>query len=452
MKLQTSWIFLLTLIAAFLASCDDTIKELGFTIQPEKDGISVGSDTLFLTAKTTKVDKIFAKTKNPVLGEYVDPIYGTVKSDYVGEFYYPEGLAFKSGAVIDSVRLSVAYSSWVGDSLAPMKISAYEVTKTLPKSNYYTDFDINGYYDPNSPIGEAIYSVANSRKVTDTYTDSVEYYMDVNLPNSLGQRILDYQIKNPNTSINTDIFKQLFKGVYVTTTFGTGTVLNVDYTHFFVHYHYTGKSSTGTDSTYVASLGISITPEVTQISRIQNNNDQLLADNSDYTYLKSPAGVITEITFPFSQIADQLESKALSLAKLTIQTIPDISDEKFKLSAPYAVLLINKDSLNGFFENRKMYNNLTTFYTTLDSKYQYNFSNLSAMINYYKQQQANKNEKLKDITYLLVPVALQYTSTTSYYGYSTQTVSSMSHLMKPAAATISKKPENMQLDLIFSKF
>jgi hypothetical protein len=276
--------------------------------------------------------------------------------------------------------------------------------------------------------------------------------MDVNLPNSLGQRILDYQIKNPNTSINTDVFKQLFKGVYVTTTFGTGTVLNVDYTHLFVHYHYTGKSSTGTDSTYVASLGISITPEVTQISRIQNNNDQLLADNSDYTYLKSPAGVITEITFPFSQIADLLESKALSLAKLTIQTIPDNSDEKFKLSAPYAVLLINKDSLSGFFENRKMYNNLTTFYTTLDSKYQYNFSNLSAMINYYKQQQANKNEKLKDITYLLVPIALHYTATTSYYGYSTQTVSSMSNLMTPAAATISKKPEDMQMNLIFSKF
>ena len=452
MKIQIPWIFLLALITTILVSCDDTISELGFTIQPEKDVISVGSDTLFLTAKTSQVDSIFAKTKNPVLGEYIDPLYGTIKSDYVGEFYYPEGLAFKDGAIIDSVRLSIAYSSWVGDSLAPMKISAYELTKTLPTSKFYTNFNIDGYYDPNSPIGEATHSVVSSRKVYDYYTDSIEYYMDVKLPNSLGQKILNYQIDHPETPINTDIFHQLLKGLYITTTFGKGTVLNVDYTHLFVHYHYTGKSSTGTDSTYVSSLGISITPEVTQINRIQNSNSQLLVENDEYTYLKSPAGVITEITFPLSQIADQLESHSLSLANLTIQALPNESGEKFKLSPPQAVLLINKDSLSGFFENRKMYNNLTTFYATLDSKFQYNFSNVSPMINYYKQLQANKGEKLQDITYLLVPVAINYISKTDAYGYSYRVTSSMSHLMTPSAVAISKKPENMRMDLIFSKF
>jgi len=349
MKIQIPWIFLLALITTILVSCDDTISELGFTIQPGKDVISVGSDTLFLTAKTSQVDSIFAKTKNPVLGEYIDPLYGKIKSDYVGEFYYPEGLAFKDGAIIDSVRLSIAYSSWVGDSLAPMKISAYELTKTLPTSKFYTNFNIDGYYDPDSPIGEATYSVASSRKVSDYYTDSIEYYMDVKLPNSLGQKILNYQIDHPETPINTNIFHQLLKGLYITTTFGKGTVLNVDYTHLFVHYHYIGKSSTGADSTYVNSLGISITPEVTQINRIQNTNNQLLLENDEYTYLKSPAGVITEITFPLSQIADQLESHSLSLANLTIQALPNESEEKFKLSPPQAVLLINKDSLSGFF-------------------------------------------------------------------------------------------------------
>ena len=188
MKIQIPWIFLLALITTILVSCDDTISELGFTIQPGKDLISVGSDTLFLTAKTSQVDSIFAKTKNPVLGEYIDPLYGKIKSDYVGEFYYPEGLAFKDGAIIDSVRLSIAYSSWVGDSLAPMKISAYELTKTLPTSKFYTNFNIDGYYDPDSPIGEATYSVASSRKVSDYYTDSIEYYMDVKLPNSLDKK------------------------------------------------------------------------------------------------------------------------------------------------------------------------------------------------------------------------------------------------------------------------
>lgn len=450
MKLKTLYMLLLAFFVLVMASCDDTVKEVGFTIQPEKDGVSVGSDTLQLTASTMQVDKIFAKTKSPVLGEYVDPVYGTIKSDYVGEFYFPEGLAFESGSVIDSVELAVSYLSWVGDSLAPMQITAYEVTKKLPSTQFYTDFSPAGYYDPTKILGQHTYSVKSSEHQTYSSASDIRYIMSIKLPdNRLGQRMLD----NPQSLKNPEAFNDFFKGVYITTTFGAGTVFNVEATRLFVHYHYPGKTKDGkSDSTYVSTLGVGITPEVSQINSIQNENSQLLTPNSEYTYLKSPAGVITEITFPFSQIADKLESQALNLAQLTIQTVPDNSTQKFKLSPPPAVLLINKDSLNGFFEKRMMYNNLTTFYATLDSKYQYNFPNLSSMVNYYKELAADKNEKLSDMTYLLVPIAITYTTQTDMSGSQQQTPSTISNLMTPAAATISKKPEDLKMSLIFSKF
>ena len=80
-------IFYITLLSiiALLYSCDDSLKNIGFTIQPDNDRITVGTDSLFINAKTVSVDSLlpegmFAKTKNPVLGEYKDPLFGTMAS------------------------------------------------------------------------------------------------------------------------------------------------------------------------------------------------------------------------------------------------------------------------------------------------------------------------------------------------------------------------------------
>lgn len=111
---------IVTFVAILTLSCNDTPDQVGFTIQPGKDRLKVGVDTLFMQARTIQVDSMYAKTKYPVLGEYIDPVFGSIKSDYIGEFYFPEGSGFQTGASIDSVRVVVSYSSMMGDSLAPM--------------------------------------------------------------------------------------------------------------------------------------------------------------------------------------------------------------------------------------------------------------------------------------------------------------------------------------------
>ena len=123
MKLTSTYkALIVTFVAILTLSCNDTLDQVGFTIQPDKDRLEVGIDTLHMQARTVRVDSMFAKTKYPVLGEYIDPVFGSVKSDYLGEFYFPEGTGFEAGADIDSVRVVVSYSMMMGDSLAPMEL------------------------------------------------------------------------------------------------------------------------------------------------------------------------------------------------------------------------------------------------------------------------------------------------------------------------------------------
>ena len=202
---------------------------------------------------------------------------------------------------------------------------------------------------------------------------------------------------------NTDTFRKFFPGLYITTNFGNSTILNVNLTSLNIFYKYLDPkgSSEKTDTIRTSEFRLNITPEVTQINHIQNNNDQLLAPNDKGTFVKSPAGVNTEVTFPISEIYSKLTNRSLNQARLMVYALPEANqDEKVKLSPPDHLLLVNKDSLKGFFENRRLHDNVTSFYASFDKEtYSYNFGNIAAMINYYKRQ---KKEAF-DLTYYLVP-------------------------------------------------
>lgn len=134
-----------------------------------------------------------------------------------------------------------------------------------------------------------------------------------------------------------------------------------------------------------------------------------------------------------------------------VYALPEANqDEKVKLSPPDHLLLVNKDSLKGFFENRRLHDNVTSFYASFDKEtYSYNFGNIAAMINYYKRQ---KKEAF-DLTYYLVPVDITFTTTGgSYYSPGTSTPTAIYNQMKPSAVMLENKPEKLKLDIIYSSF
>lgn len=453
----------LTFAAIFTLSCNDTLDQVGFTIQPGKDRLELGVDTLHLKARTIQVDSVYNKTKYPVLGEYADPVFGMIKSSYVGEFYFPEGGGFKEGANIDSVRVIVSYTTMMGDSLAPMALSVYEVNKSLKGLSSYTHVDPADFSDMSAPLlGTQNFTGKNATYRTESYTAAdystvtyKVYDIIVKLPDSLGENFLtEYKKPGHGKMVNADTFREFFRGLYFSTTFGKSTILNVNNTSLYVHYNYLDKkgSSNGQDTIRTDALRLNITPEVTQLNYIQNDNSQLLEESPTHMYVKSPAGVNTEIIFPFSEIHDQIKSQALNLANFTIYAMPDaIENPLVKISPPNYLLLVNKDSLAGFFEKRKLIDNVTSFLSKFDATtYSYKFSNISTMINHYNQEHDGKPF---DLVYYLIPVDATYTTVQqSYYSSGSQTLTGLHNQMWPTAAKLDKREGNLKLELIFSNF
>jgi hypothetical protein len=455
---------LILIFAAMLTfSCNDTLDQVGFTIQPGKDRLGVGVDTLNLRARTVQVDSVYNRTKYPVLGEYKDPTFGSIRASYMGEFYFPEGAGFKEGAEIDSVRIIASYTTMMGDSLAPMELSVYEITKSLKGTANYTHIDPSDYVDLSSPIGSQVFTGKNSTYRTGSYTGSDYstinykiYDIIVRLPNELGERFLnEYKKPGHGKLMDVDTFREFFKGLYFTPTFGNSTIVSIDGTFLNVHYHYLDPkgSSTQQDTIRTDVLSLRITPEVSQINYIQNNNQQLLSENDNRTFVKSPAGVNTEITFPFSELHDKIKSQALNLANFTIYAMPEAEENPLvKIAPPDYLLLINKDSLNGFFEQRKLIDNVTSFISSKfdTNTYSYRFSNISTMINHYNQE---FNGEAFDLVYYLIPVSATYTTyQQSYYSQASSVLTALHNQMWPNAAILDKREGNMKLELIFSNF
>ncbi len=463
MNLNTLCKVLVIAVAALsVVSCNDNLEPIGFTIQPGEDRLAVGLDTIELQARTVRIDSIYSKTQYPVLGEYTDPVFGSIKSEYIGEFYFAEGTGFPDGAAIDSVRVQLAYTTMMGDSLSPMGLSVYEVNRSLKGASDYSNIDPSAYTDMSAPLGTQTFTGKNSTYRTETTSSGTSvkvYEINVMLPNALGEKFLaEYKKAGHGKMVNPDTFREFFPGLFFTTNFGKSTILNISLTSLLVHYQYVDKLGSydgKRDTVLTNAMRLNITPEVMQINHIKNKNDQLLAENPDYTYVKSPAGVMTEITIPLSEINDRLKSQALNLANFTVYAMPEPDDNALvKLNPPTYLLLVNKDSLAGFFAKKQLEDKITNFVSSSfdSSTYSYKFGNISKLINFYNEKNGTGAGN-KDLVYYLVPVNATYVSQqSSYTGSTTSVLTALEHQMWPTAAMLDKRKGNLKLDLIFSNF
>jgi len=133
--------------------------------------------------------------------------------------------------------------------------------------------------------------------------------------------------------------------------------------------------------------------------------------------------------------------------------MPDASEDPLvKISPPDYLLLVNKDSLSGFFEQRKLVDNITSFLSAKfdATTYSYKFNNISTMVNYYNQE---LDGEPFDLVYYLIPVDATYTTVQqSYYSSGSQVLTELHNQMWPSAAKLDKRAGNLKLELIFSNF
>lgn len=459
--------FLLIGIAALaLVGCNDELNLVGPSIQPESDQLIVYADTFELKAKTFEVESIYSRTTRALLGNFEEDLFGTLKADYMCQFYCPEDFKFKHTPIddkIDSSEFRIVYYSALGDSLAPMNAQLFQLNKTLPKE-FYTNVNPNEYYSKSDLLGEKLYTSVDM-SLPDSIKNLIalgKYASNVliELPNKFGQDFYDRSRSNPENFKDQEAFNEYFKGVYVTTNFGKGNILNVSGSSitFFYKYMHEGKTSAGKDTSYVkkTSEHFIVTPEVYQLNQFKNGSmEDLLIPNDSVSYFKTPAGVFTEIEIPLKEMAEKVKGRILSNLLFSLTALPPVDWEySMTIKAPEYTLLLPKDSINTFFVEKSVENNKSSFlsqnyYEVLNKtdRREYNFGNISALLRTAIEESEKSGKPIENIKMAIVPV--DRIATQSQSGtYTTR----LDNYLSPSAVKLNIKPEALKIEIISSEY
>lgn len=387
-----------------LAACDDTTEQLGASIVPDGDKVSIASYTFHAKSRSIAVgDSILANSENVYLGRYTDPQTGTqFTSNFIAQFNCVENYGFPSEGVIGdsakSIELKLFYNSYFGDSLNTMKCSVYELDNTLEEGKpYYTNVNAGQFYDENkTPLADKTYcavdyTVPDSIKWGDNYTQSIT----IQLPQELGKRFIEkyYEVDARGDSIgkinfanSEEFINNVFKGVYVKTTQGDGTVMYITMARLNVSFDYYVKGSTGAmDSIATGIATFSSTKEVLQVNQFDNGNlDALIEDNS-CTYLKTPAGIFTEVELPLTEIAEIGDT--LNSVKVAFTRYNTADGEGIEYNSPSRLLMVRKSDISSFFLKNSLPDNITS-YQTVFSGNKYTFGNISSLVSYCNAERA----------------------------------------------------------------
>ena len=470
--MRNKFIAILTFAALMLTACDDTTDNVGISLTNSLDNLQISTDTFMVSTCSIAADSVLSRSTLGYLGKIRDPeTGGYITGNFMTQFHIQENYQFpdadkmankEDGMIVaDSCELRLYYDKFYGDSLAPMKLTAYEMSKPMSEANtYYSNFDPmrNGYVNANGLQVDKVYTLTDqqvSEKIRwdKSYTKNIKIKLnqpytdkDGNRYKNYGTYILNQYYQHHGYFKNSMTFAQhVVPGFYFKHVSGLGAMAYIFRTQLNVYFSFIdkGKPHTGTASFYG-------TEEVLQTSTMENDRktiNELVSDEKN-TYLKSPAGIFTEITIPVEEIYKGHEKDSINAAKIQLKRINDKVKTKFALDIPKTVLLIQKDSLYSFFEHKRVADYKTSFLATYDrANNSYTFNNIGSVIKVTKLKK-DAGKLSKDWNKLVViPV------TTSYYTINqTQILTKVAHDMSLAGTKLVGGSNKQTLSVIYSHF
>ena len=374
-----------TLLAAIVCciACDDTTDKIGGSIIPENDNIEIKSKTYHASTRSIAVDSVLGKTDKVYLGRFTDPQTGSIlEADFMAQFNCVEGgNAFPAEGEVkgdSAVRteLRLFFTTFFGDSTNAMEAEVYQLHTTLDESKkYYTDIDPTQFYDPTvQPLAKKVYT-AIDYTLEDSELESNEHYANVciPLPNSIGTGMIKLYREHPEYFANaTSFIENVCPGYYVKSTHGDGTILYIDQVALNVHF-VEAKS----DSVYVTQF-VS-TEEVLQTNRFSTQQVQQLVEDTTATYLKTPAGIFTEVTLPIAEM--MADGDSINSASIIFNRYNDNVASRFKFGTPQTLLMVRKAEMNTFFEKNRLTDNISALHTGYNTTYsRYEYSNIARLV------------------------------------------------------------------------
>ena len=443
----------LVIAALTFAACDDTTEGIGGSITNKIDNINISNSAFNVTTKSIVADSVLSRNNTGLIGKMKDPETGNyVKGDYMTQLsvlptFSVDTLDYikqanKGSIEADSCYLLVSYNASYGDTIAPMKVTAYEMTKPMSEDKeYYSNYNAfeKGWVNENNQHWSSNYNLSNTSDVKNfkIYLNK-KYTKDGKTYKNYGSYIMQTYAEHPEYfKTNYKFLHNVCPGFYIKNVGGTGNMAKIWNTELI--FYWTRKKTINTDSTAV-SIGYNRfdgTEEVLQLNKIENDTENLkkLAskDQEKCTYLKSPAGIFTEVTLPIEDIMKGHEKDTLNTATISFPRLNNENeDNPYNFATPSTILMVQKDSLQSFFEKSKLADSRTSYTASYSStgsyKNAYTFQNIANLVSaMYKNKGKGKNWN----KVVLVPVNV----ITTTQGYTT-VISKINHDMSLASTRL----------------
>ena len=443
----------LVIAALTFAACDDTTEGIGGSITNKIDNINISNSAFNVTTKSIVAGAVLSRNNTGLIGKMKDPETGNyVKGDYMTQLsvlptFSVDTLDYikqaNNGSIeADSCYLLVSYNASYGDTIAPMKVTAYEMTKPMSEDQeYYSNYDAfkEGWVSENNQHWSSNYNLSNTSDVKNfkIYLNK-KYEKDGKTYKNYGSYIMQTYAEHPEYfKTNYKFLHNVCPGFYIKNVGGTGNMAKIWNTELI--FYWTRHKTINKDSTAV-SIGYNRfdgTEEVLQLNKIENDTENLkkLAskDQEKCTYLKSPAGIFTEVTLPIKDIMKGHEKDTLNTATISFPRLNNENeDNPYNFATPSTILMVQKDSLQSFFEKSKLADSRTSYTASYSStgtyKNAYTFQNIANLVSaMYKNK--GKGENWNKV--VLVPVNV----ITTTQGYTT-VISKINHDMSLASTRL----------------
>ena len=473
----------LFLYILLLGSCTENTDTIGTTLTDTERTYSETAVTYPVTSKSVKSVNVFSRGRNGYLGQakdletdcYLTCNYMT-QMRTIGKHQFPDVMSVNINPAkydpsierwkqveADSCWLELYILSSVGDSLTPMKVSVREMSEPYEEGvTYYVDFD-----------PEALNMIRTGKGAVNsymTYTTSNHVFSDAeraktNFANyiSIGLNDSIYDKNDPTVKYNNygtylmrkfydpathDNFLNQYKfthsicpGFYIKHAGGIGNIATIYAARLVVAY----VGVVNEQPLYSAFGG---TEEVIQKSNLSQSDTELqeLIDNNTCTYIKSPAGIWTELELPVEEIMNGHENDTLNTARIFIPRLNNEHMNDYAFKVPQTLLMIPTDSISDFFDNQKVANFRNTYLASYASKTNgYTFNNISILISnlYRKKQAGNVSANWNRVT--LIPVETTYSTVSST---ASQVLTKVTHDMSMSSTRLIK--DGLKVSVIYS--
>lgn len=473
--------------AFFFVACDDTTDFLGASVVSGADYIKASVSTFYPMSSTVKSDTIYTRSSTAYLGRYTHPNFGSFESSFMTQFNVAEDYQIPgfsafvpdngAAGLLEEVNdrsitperfyMAGLYTGYFGDSTAVGSVNVYRLDKDLYNSDeiYYSNVNPDDFYKSSDLLGSASYSPVDLSISEENREDNYQY-MIVQLPVSVGKEIIQlYQKCRKNGLVFRNEFLKEFKGIYAKQVQGDGFLLYLDQVRLsFQMKEYaldeTGKprqTVDGRDSTFHTVFSFSTTKEIVQVNKFKDNTPESLLEQDTCTYLKSPAGLYTQVRIPLKAITDSIIAKGDTLSGISISfQIDSLKNDISGINPPeYLMMIRDTATVQGIFRNyqkdffadNQLPDNITSFVSSL-SLGTYDFSDVRRLLTTAIEEYGGVENVPEYLNVLLMPINITFDGSTPI---------AVNNLFKPSYAKLlggMKEPERnpLKMKVYYSTF